>query len=293
MAGFKLKVATQHGEKIAQDYGFTDFPVDPLYIAQKEDIDVQAKPPDVTGISGALIFANNDVTLIYSTEHSNTGFERFSIAHELGHYFLPGHPEEIIKSGGTHMSRANFTENSSIELEADHFASGLLMPSALVRKALGRQQIGLDGILALSEQAGCSRTAAAIRAAESSEYPVAVIMSKGDQVAYAFMSDGFKSLDRLSFLRKGSPLPNSGTRSFNADQNNVTQLQRICTETTLVDWFGGSRSIRLDEEILGLGKYGYTLTVLSSDELPIDPDDDYDEDEELEESWTPRFAYGR
>jgi hypothetical protein len=49
----------------------------------------------------------------------------------------------------------------------------------------------------------------------------------------------------------------------------------------------------LDEEIIGLGKYGYTLTVLSSDALPDDPLDAEDEDAELVRSWTPHFAYGR
>lgn len=284
----------QLGEKMATEFGFTDFPIDPFKIAVAKKIAVEAKPPSMTGVSGAMIFAGGEATLIYSTEYNNSGFERFSICHELGHYFLPGHPEEILRQGGSHISRANFTENSSIELEADHFASGLLMPSSLVRKLLGRSPIGLDGIIALADNAECSRTAAAIRAAECSEYPMAVVMSQGDKVAYAFMSDGFKKLDRLDFLRKGAALPYSATRTFNASPDNVLNTQRVCQETTLGDWFGSSKRIRLDEEIIGLGKYGYTLTVLSSDELPTDPDDDdVDEDKELEDRWTPKFAYGR
>ncbi|MEX0829366.1 MAG: ImmA/IrrE family metallo-endopeptidase [Nitrospirales bacterium] len=295
MAGFRLKMATQHGEKIAKDFGFNDFPINPFKIARREKIEVQAKPPEFKGVSGALIFANDKVTLIYSQQHNNPGFENFSICHELGHYFLSGHPDEIIKHGGTHLSRANFTEGlSSIELEADHFASGLLMPYSLVRKHLSRQQIGLDGIITLADEAKCSRTSAAIRAAECSEYPVAIIMSQQDKVAYAFMTDGFKSLGKLTYLRKGSPLPASATRTFNKNPENILNMQRTCGETTLADWFDGQRKIALDEEVLGLGKYGYTLTVLSSEDLPVDSDDaDYDEDEELEESWTPRFAYGR
>ena len=93
MAGFRLKLATQTGEKVAMQAGFTSFPIRPLKIAQDNEIHVEAKPPDAKGISGALIFANDLVTLIYSTEHDNRGFENFSIAHELGHFFLPGHPE--------------------------------------------------------------------------------------------------------------------------------------------------------------------------------------------------------
>lgn len=293
MAGFQLKMATQHGEKIAEQFGFTQFPVDPRAIAEARDITLQAKPADVHGVSGAIVFAADSATIIYSTEYNNEGFENFSIAHELGHWFLPGHPEEIIKSGGAHMSRANFTQNTSIELEADHFASGLLLPSGFTRKLLSNNQIGLDGILKLAETARCSVTAAAIRAAECSAYPVAIIVSKGDEIAYAFTSESFKNLGKLAFLRKGAPLPQSATRRFNADAAKVLRAERAVGETDLATWFDGSGRIVLDEEIIGLGKYGYTLTVLTGEQLPEDPLDEEDEDAELEKSWTPRFAYGR
>lgn len=293
MAGFRLKLATQLGEKVASEAGFTSFPVRPLKIAEDNKIDVQAKPADVPGISGALIFVNDLITLIYSTEHNNRGFENFSIAHELGHFFLPGHPEEIMKSGGAHMSRANFTENTSIELEADHFASGLLLPSALTRKFLQNRTIGLDGILGLAQEADCSATAAAIRAAECAPYPMAVVVSQGDKVSYAFMTESFKALGKLTWLRKGAPLPASATKRFNASPDNITGAKRNHGETDLSAWFDGNSRIALDEEIIGLGKYGYTLTILSSESLPDDPDQEEDEEAELIEQWTPRFAYKR
>ena len=87
-------------------------------------------------------------------------------------------------------------------------------------------------------------------------------------------------------------IPVSATRTFNEDPDNVFNIERETAETTLYDWFDGSRKIALDEEILGLGKYGFTLTVLSSEELPVDPDDEEDP-EDFEDQWTPRFAYGR
>jgi len=293
MAGFRLKLATQLGEKVAAEAGFTSFPVMPLKIAEDNGIQVEAKPPDVKGISGALIFANDDVTLIYSTEYNNKGFENFSVAHELGHYFLPGHPEEIIQAGGAHMSRANFTESTSIELEADHFASGLLLPSNLTRKFLQNNQVGLVGILGLADTAECSVTAAAIRAAECSPYPMAVVVSKGDKVAYAFLTESFKALGQLTWLRKGSPLPASATKGFNADASNVLKAKQAHAETDLGTWFDGNARIALDEEVIGLGSYGFTLTILSSETLPDDPDQEENEEAELIERWTPRFAYKR
>ena len=43
----------------------------------------------------------------------------------------------------------------------------------------------------------------------------------------------------------------------------------------------------MSEEMVGLGSYGKTLTVLSPRESS--DEDDEEDDEALEESWTPRF----
>jgi len=168
------------------------------------------------------------------------------------------------------------------------------MPTRLVGDVVGSSRVGLDGIIALSQQAECSLTASAIRAAECCDYPVAVVISSGTEISYAFMSESFKKLDKLTFLRKGSPLPATHTLPFNMDTKNVAHSRTTCGETSLAQWFSCKRRLALDEEVIGLGSYGYTMTVLSSEELAVDPDDeDRDEEEQLLESWTPKFARRR
>lgn len=296
MAKFQLIKARQHGERIATEKGYADFPIDPFAIAESEGILIVPKPPEVKGVSGGIIFDEDVPSIFYATDIESDGFRRFTVAHELGHYFLEGHPEEILKSAKMHVSRAGFRQgDSSIELEADHFASGLLMPTRLVKQTLTRGVIGLGGIEELADKSQCSLTAAAIRAAECSPYPMAIVVSQGGDICYCFMSEGFKGLGKpLAFLRKGSALPVSATRDFNDHPDNVRRGKRQTAETTLADWFDGPGGIRLDEEIAGLGSFGHTLTVFSSDALAEDPDDDgADEEARLIESYTPRFAYGR
>ena len=294
MSKFRLKMARQKGEQVAKQFGFEKLSIDPFKIAEDENIVVEAKEPDREGMSGCIIFNDDGVGIIYATHIRSEGFKRFTVAHELGHYFLEGHPEEILKTAPVHFSKAGFTQgHSSIEIEADHFASGLLMPTQLTREALYGARVGLEGILHLANAAETSLTSAAIRAAECASYPMAVIVSQGAQVAYGFMSDSFKRLDRLRFLRKGDPLPDTATRNFNSEAANIADRKSICGSTRLAEWFGGNRVIALEEEIIGLGRYGYTLTVLSSDLLPDDPEEVEDEEEKLVASWTPRFAYGR
>ncbi|KPF53730.1 hypothetical protein IP65_11905 [Novosphingobium sp. AAP1] len=296
MAGFRLLMATQVGEKVARDEGFTNLPVQPLAIAERKDLHVEKKPPGMKGISGALIFMEPKPLLIYSSEHQNIGFENFSIAHELGHYCLPDHPSQILQEGGQHFSRAGFSEGAlSIELEADHFAAGLLMPGFLVRRLIDDSEVGIEGIRHLAEMAEVSLTAAAIRVAQCARFPICVVVSAGQAVLYTFPSETFKGLGRNIFLRKGADLPiNSTTARFNALASNVSAGRQATGECRLRDWFTTDRNPVLDEQVVGLGSYGLTLTVLSSDELAIEPDRDEDDEEvALQDSWTPKFARGR
>lgn len=289
-------MATRTGEKVAREEGFTSLPVKPLIIAERKDLHVEKKPPGMKGVSGALIFMEPKPLLIYSSEHQNAGFENFSVAHELGHYCLPDHPEQIMQSGGQHFSKAGFSEGSlSIELEADHFAAGLLMPGYLVRKLIEESEVGLEGIRELAGSAKVSITAAAIRIAQCARFPICIVVSEGTAVRYAFPSESFKDLGKNIFLPKGAALPGtSATTRFNALASNVASGRQVTGECRLRDWFDTDRSPALDEQVIGLGSYGLTLTVLSSDELVIDSElDEDDEEAALRENWTPRLARGR
>jgi hypothetical protein len=65
---------------------------------------------------------------------------------------------------------------------------------------------------------------------------------------------------------------------------------RAVSEIDVREWLGGTRSARITEEVVGLGHYGKTLTVLSSSSIGDEEAGyDDDDDEKLQESWTPRF----
>ena len=169
------------------------------------------------------------------------------------------------------------------------------MPAFLVRQLIEESEVGLEGIRDLADAAEVSVTAAAIRVAQCARFPICVIVSEGRAVRYAFPSESFKGLGRNIFLRKGADLPiNSTTARFNALGSNVATGRQATGECHLRDWFATDRNPVFDEQVIGLGSYGLTLTVLSSDALAVDPDQDEDDDEvALKESWTPKFARGR
>ena len=281
------RFATLVGEKVVKDHGITTLPVDPITLAQSLDIEVYPKPTRVPGVSGMLLRVGDQFGIAYATHIDNIGFQHFSIAHELGHYFLPGHIDAVLVNG-SHQSRADFTSGDRYEMEADRFAAGLLMPTFLFTKAMRDAGDGLAAIDFLADLCQTSRTATAIRYTQCTRDPVAIVLSIGDRIDYCFMSDALKEVDGLDWIRKRHPLPkNTKTFAFNQDEDRVRDADHDEDMSDLQDWFNGPHSVEITEEVVGLGKYGKTLTVLTALNLP-DPEE-IEEEEALIESWQPRF----
>ena len=100
-----------------------------------------------------------------------------------------------------------------------------------------------------------------------------------------------KTLPRLDWLRKGSPLPSgTATARFAAQPARVRAGERITDAVDVRDWLGGNTRADISEESVGLGTYGKVLTVLVSSTIGREDDeDDHEEDEQsVIERWTPR-----
>ena len=117
--------------RVLSEHGIVSLPVDPIALAAKVGIQVTAKPMSARGVSGMLIRSGDEFAIAYATHITSKGFQHFSVAHELGHYFLEGHPNAVFDRRGIHQSRANFASDDPYEVEADFFASALLMPENL------------------------------------------------------------------------------------------------------------------------------------------------------------------
>ena len=77
--------------------------------------------------------------ILYSSRFASEGFKRFNVAHEFGHYFLPGHIDALFGDGQQfHQSESGFTSDDKYEREADSFAASLLMPKLLFNAACGK-----------------------------------------------------------------------------------------------------------------------------------------------------------
>ena len=118
---------------------------------------------------------------------------------------------------------------------------------------------------------------------------MAIVLSTGTKINYCFMSDALKEVKGFSWIRKGEPLSTATTTfSFNQDPERVCRADRAEDTADIRDWFDGDLSLSITEQVIGLGNYGKTLTVLTA--LDIEEQiEEIEEDESLVESWRPRF----
>jgi hypothetical protein len=273
-------------ERLLWELKIDSLPIDPFMVARRLDIELNPLPAIEGGASGMLIHVSGVFGICFPTHVDNEGFKNFSVGHEIGHYRLPGHMDAIFDDEGRHVSHAGFRSTDKYEKEADHFAAALLMPTKLFTEAVRRVGDGLQAIETLAGICGTSLEATSIRYAVSNRDPVAMIISQGQIIDYAFMSDPLKDFPDLDWIRKGTPLPSgSVTSDFNSERDNVINAERDEGTSTLQAWFNGPYRQEIVEEVIGLGSYGKTLTILTGMESP----DELDEDEDSEEEWTPRF----
>jgi hypothetical protein len=274
-----LLEAEGEAENVIKQHGFTALPICPFTIAKNADITVQPKDSDEPGVSGFLIRVGNVFGIQYARHIANEGFIRFTVAHELGHYFLPGHPAALFPNGdGLHRSRSGFISHDRHERQADQFASALLMPETLFTRAIDKAGQGFSAIQSLAGLCKTSITATAIRFAKYTDDPVAVIVSSGTRVEYCFLSERLKDVKGLQWLKKGDLIaPASTTAGFNKNPTNVSEARQDDGCCSLDDWFDGAPEIEMNEDVVGLGTYGKTLTVLFTEEGIEDGEDEYDE----------------
>ena len=278
-------IAALEAERLVREQEIKSLPVDPIAIAESLGILVE---PKLTrgGVSGMLVRVGNEFGIAYATHIESEGFKCFCIAHELGHYRIPGHIDAVLAHGDIHESHAGFAKDDVYERQADHFAASLLMPDDLFAREMRLLGDGLQAIEVLAERCITSLPATAIRYVQKVEVPVAMVVSTGPCIDYCFMSASMQEFGHLDWPRKGERLPRgSETDGFNSEPGNIRESRRGEAEIDLRIWFGGRREIPGTEEVVGLGGYGKTLTILCSEMSNEDEDEEY----ELEENWRPSF----
>ena len=189
---------------------------------------------------------------------------RFSIAHELGHYFIESHRKMLI-SGEFHNSESGFICEKEKEREADYFASILLMPTPVIKRNLNNEGfLTLRRILQLAREYETSATCAAIRYTTYSSEPCAVVLSKESKVLCYVPSADAKV---LGFEWMGKKTIPSGSSIEDAISTiGSDEIHKL--ETSSENWFSPrTRKMKIWEESFPLGYTNLVLTFLAFEEF--------------------------
>jgi len=258
-------------------------PVDPEWIARQKQLVFEERGGFPPGAYGALFRAGNQFGIIVSSSCPSDGHRRFTIAHELGHYHIPGHVDRLFPSGDNTIPSfgGHFRGHKNpVEVEADCFANELLMPDRFVKPLIGHVGDGLAAVRALADTFGTSMSAAAIRYAAMAGEPVAVLVSHKGEIEWTARSSALSAhgWSRQPLKREWAPR-GSATRRLATAPDRVQRGDQDDGCMLLCEWFEGAPAVEVVEEAVGLGVYGRVLTVLVVPALP-DPDEEPDPDDD-------------
>jgi Zn-dependent peptidase ImmA (M78 family) len=148
---------------------------------------------DARGFEGALIRAANKPQGIVAIRHTirEPGRKRFTIAHEIGHFILPGHGIT-----GRTCKGANIESKSkripSHEGAANIFASELLLPMVEVQSIVQAQLASIQTAEFLSLKFGSSLTASLLKSCDTTNERCCVVVSRDQIIEWAKPNEGFR-----------------------------------------------------------------------------------------------------
>jgi Zn-dependent peptidase ImmA (M78 family) len=244
--------------------------VDPTLIAAENGISVVHDNFD-DAFDGMLEYCENEFFL-YSNldrvEALGSGRDRFTIAHELGHYYIDEH-RRALQSGKVKSHRSfseQFEAGSLVEFEADLFAASLLMPPSRFERQRRRSPEGIAGVLRLQEVFGTSVTSTCVQYVKRCAYPCAVIRWSPTAFEWRIVSPPAWKLGFRWTLRDMEKVPQDSATG--KALVGATEKERPFSRgvSTTAFWFqnvtaGSRRDLVLCEESIQLGRYG-ALTLL-------------------------------
>src|ERR1051326_291633 len=140
---------------ILRKTGVTSAPIPVHLVAQRLGLILEAGSFG-DDVSGVLVIDGDRAVIGYNASHSPTR-QRFSIAHEIGHYALHRADSSLFidqRYFAAFRDRRSASGADQRERQANAFAASLLMPSALVLRELEHRHFDLgdeDGLRGLAE----------------------------------------------------------------------------------------------------------------------------------------------
>lgn len=217
--------------------------------------------------------------IIYNNGTDYRGREKFTLAHELGHYLLHRRPLSPADFGNgaanDDVNERAFSCNpldrhlwqksrEEIEGQADTFASYLLMPIDDYRQQVAGQDMSVDLLRHVARRYGVSLTAVVRKWIEFTDQRAAMVLGRDGFALWGWSSDSaYKS---GIFINSGMELPEMSVAARGPSvQNGETNLP-IALPENVWTFARGSEPVR--ELTIFANRLGQTLSILLFDDVP-------------------------
>lgn len=262
-------LARRTANELLDEMEITEAPVPVDEIVRRKGLSFEERHGFPPSVFGALFRSGNQFGIVISAACPTEGHRRFTVAHELGHYHLPDHVDRLFANGeelALSMAGHFRSQKDPFEVEADLFASELLMPGRLVKPLVERLGSGVSAVQMLATKFDTSLSAAAIRFSHVATVPTVVLVSKDGAVEWAATSPALWSHRWAKRSWKGDWAPRgSGTRRLSAAPERVSNGAADGSTLLLCEWLEDAPSdVEAEEEAIGMGSYGRVLTVISA-----------------------------
>jgi len=140
----EFRKAHQRARQVLTRHAATDIPVDVEQLARLEGVQVE-RADFGDEVSGVLVKDRDRAIIGVNGRHAPTR-QRFTIAHELGHYLLHGRRDLFVdKDFIVHFRDDESSKGyDPLEIEANQFAAEMLMPAEKVREVFADAPFDID-----------------------------------------------------------------------------------------------------------------------------------------------------
>jgi Zn-dependent peptidase ImmA (M78 family) len=223
-------------------------------IAEEFGFDVLYRPAE--SYDGALLRIRDAQRgcIVINSRIREESRKRFTLAHEIGHFVLPGQQEvsapckqQKIENWDADLYRP--------ELEANRFAAEILMPRGLMAE-FAQSEPSLESIRSIAQLCGTSLTASAVRLITLTPHRAAVVWSQNQKILWSKQSEGF-----VRWIRKGEVRENSFAAQCYRKQSVPDQLAPVPASAWLYEK-GLREGAQIWEQSIGLKNYGAVLSLL-------------------------------
>lgn len=212
---------------------------------------------DLTSVDGVLVRKSGRGIIAIKKSIKEVGRKNFTICHEIGHYILPKHGSVSCKASEITSWDKSI---SSYEIEANKFASELLLPTNAIYPLVRDKKATISLAKEIAADFKASLTATILKCVSITEERCAAIWSVDGEIKWCVTNETFRHF----IPRKRLDPRTLAYRLFQT--NTVQEKEGLVYSDAWIDSYSSASEDKVWEESIHLSTYKGVLTILTLDD---------------------------